>query len=78
MQPIYPYITVGKTEEQGSLTFAIQDTPIVKVLSMPFLPEEITVDFTIGQKILVKHVEEYLVNGERMYFVHIKDIVSIV
>lgn len=79
MQPIYPYVAVEKIEDDGSsLALVVSQKPVVKVISIPTPPEGEAVDFHPEQNILVNHVDEYMVKGEKMYFVRIKDIVAIV
>jgi len=80
MQPVYPYIAVAKIEDKKSnLVQTIEETPVVKVVGLPDIPEGgDMLPMGLGQKLLVNHVSEYNVKGERLYFVRTTDIVSIV
>lgn len=78
MQPIYPYIAVEKIENNKSaLVQTIEQHPVVRIIGLPTWEQD-TVDLCIGHRILVNHVDEYMVDGEKLFFVRVKDVVSIV
>ena len=79
MQPVYPYIQVEKVkEEEGVLSYTINEKPIVQVKILPNDADEISrIGIKIGDKILVNQVDEYPLNNNMLYFVKIKDIVCI-
>ena len=88
MQPIYPYVAVEKIEdEKSTLELVIDQKPVVKIIAVPDLPADVSgysnglyvgIGVKEGQNILVNHVDEYMVDGEKAYFVRIRDIVAIV
>jgi hypothetical protein len=78
MRPIYPYIAVERTESKSSLVQAVDHRPVVKVLEVCSCPEDEVMYYSVGNKILVNHVDEYMVDGEKLFFVHIKDVVCVV
>ena len=80
MRPIYPYIEVEKIENDSALAMTVEETPVVRVIHVPIcIPGlhdgEIP---SIGQSVLVNHVDEYMVDGQRHYFLRVKDLMSIV
>lgn len=79
MKPIYPYIEVERiTDSTSSLVQTVEPRPVVKAVAVPMVPQDEMETVRVGQKILVNHVEEYIIDGEKLFFVHIKDIVCIV
>jgi len=80
MQPVYPYIAVEKVEDKNSsLVQTIHEKPVVRVIAVPYVPAgEEPLNFKTEQNILVNGVDEYMVKGEKLFFVRIKDIVAIV
>ena len=80
MQPIYPYVAVEKIEDtESAIVQTIEQKPVVRVVAIPVVVDgNDCVEYTIGQRILVNHVDEYMVDGEKLYFVRVRDVVSIV
>jgi len=81
MQPVYPYIQVEKVEDKDSnLVQTIEDKPVVRVIGVPYVPaSEEPLNFKTEQKIQVNcPPEEYMIKGEKAYFVDIRSIVAIV
>ena len=81
MRPVYPYIAVEPTEAQDSmLVHAIDERPVVRIIAMPLMPQEelSTVHLSTGNMILVNHVDEYLVDGTKYFYVKMKDVVSVI
>lgn len=80
MQPVYPYIAVEKVEDNdSSLVQTIHEKPVVKVIGIPFVPaDQEPLNFKEENNILVNGVDEYMVKGEKLFFVRIKDIVAII
>lgn len=79
MKPIYPYIEVEPIQDsKSSLAYAVEQRPVVKTIAVPLVPPDEIETVRVGQKVLVNHVEEYMVDGIKLFFVHIKDIVCIV
>jgi hypothetical protein len=79
MQPIYPNVAVEPIEDRDSaLALVVEQRPVVRIIAMPLAPKDEVLDFRVGNKVLADHVEEYVVDGEKMYFVRVNNIVSIV
>ena len=79
MQPIYPYVQVEPIEDNSALALTVDQTPVVKVIATPICgPSEVVVGLVQGCKVLTNHVDEYMVDGNKLFFVRLKDIVSIV
>ena len=79
MRPVYPYIAVEPLDDsKSSLVLTVDHRPVVKVVAIPSCPEDEVFNFTVDNRILVNHVDEYMVDGEKMYFVNARDVVCVV